>query len=43
MSNDKIRELKIMAKINRTNDPYLADIYRGFIFWININFFNIFF
>ena len=33
MSNDKIRDLKIMAKINRTNDPYLADIYRRALYF----------
>ena len=33
MSNDKIRDLKIMAKINRTNDPYLADIYRRALYY----------
>ena len=33
MSSDKIRDLKIMAKINRTNDPYLADIYRRALYF----------
>ena len=28
MTKEKIRDLKIMAKINKINDPYLKDIYR---------------
>ena len=28
MTKEKIRDLKIMAQINKTNDPYLTDIYR---------------
>jgi hypothetical protein len=28
MTKDKIRDLKIMAQINKINDPYLTDIYK---------------
>ena len=28
MTKDRIRDFKIMAKINRINDPYIADIYK---------------
>ena len=32
MSKDKVRDLKIMAKINKTNDPEIIDIYRRAIY-----------
>ena len=32
MTKDKIRDLKIMAKINKINDPEIIDIYKRAVY-----------
>ena len=32
MTREKIRDLKVMSKISKINDPYLTDLYKKALF-----------